>query len=289
MPRSENLYVIDCEKREDKREPDDNMDRDPAHREMARARVDSYLMFLQDRSNQLIDIIKDKEKKKLWIVGGAYAVFSLITGVVVNIFTRPVDNVPDLFAVPSIIVISLLVVGVVLIYTSIIKYILALKSDCILATRQLNCLRQSINSVIFSYIEKHFPKPLPEDMDSRRFAGTIKDTETDYWELYGQHDKYALSNITFRDTYKKGSIYFRSADLYSVLVIALFASMLIITPILFLAYVHESQVSLTPAEIFISGGVSFVSLIVFLALVIANVYIEMKRMNHYLAPGQPFD
>ena len=290
MPKTR--YVIDCDKRSSSREEDWNGvdDRLAENEKITKQRIDGYFNFLQNRAEKIVEYIKDKEKKKLWIIGGSYTVFSLVATVMVKILTSQIDNIPSMLALPSIVLFSLFVVGVVLIYTSIIKFILALKADCILATRQLNCLRQSINSVIFSYLETKYPKCLPaERRDHEALEGTILDKNTKYWEFYGCHDKYPLDNLAFRKTYDRKSIYFRSADIYSVVIIAIFTSLLIMTPFGFLmAHIKESE-SLSAIDGFMLGGISCISLAAFLALVGATVHVEMKRIKKYLEAGQPFE
>lgn len=288
MPRE--IYVIDCENRRRGKDWNGDSTRAHEHEIITKERIDSYFEFLQNRAGKIVEYIQDKEKKKLWIIGGSYTVFSLVATVMVKILTSQSENIPSLLALPSIVLFSLFVIGVVLIYTSIIKLILALKADCILATRQLNCLRQSINSVIFSYIEKKYPRRLPEDRPGQdELVGTILDTRTNYWEFYGCHDKYPLDNLTFRSTYDKKSIYFRSADIYSVVIIAIFTSLLIMTPFGFLmAHIREKE-SLTAIDGFLLGGISCIALVAFLTLVGVTVYVEMKRIEKYLKAGQPFD
>jgi len=284
------LYLIDEERRKVIGDQPDGEDRrEEINSAILKEYVDSYFTFLQSKYCEMLEYIKDKEKKKLWIIGGSYAVFSLITTVIVNIFTRAPVNLEKIFSIPSIVLFSLFVFGVVLIYTSIIKYILTLKADCIIATRQLNCLRRAINSVLYSFFEKKFPNEIDSCPNEIR-SGTIKDLESGYWKYFGQHDKYPSDNEGFRTAYNKPSIYFLSADIYSVIVISIFSSLLIITPFSFLlANISESSSNLTAIEMFFLGGVSTVALLMFITLVVLSFYFEMKRIRRYLKPGQPFD
>ncbi len=99
-----------------------------------------------------------------------------------------------------------------------------------------------------------------------------------YWRLYGRHEKLPLDNEALRSSYSDSSIFFRSADMFSVIIIALFTVLLTLAPTLYLFLEIDTE---NKMSIFIGQTGAVVS-IAFIALVIIIVKSALKKIRHEL-------
>ncbi len=149
------------------------------------------LTFLNKKYKRLGEYISDKEKKKLAIVASSFAVFTFLVTVALGIFK---DGIAITNSMSLFYLVIIFITGIAVINISIIKYIVTLKLSWILAVRQINCIRQAINTIMFAKIEGYLPLTLTEEnVRNKKFKNTILDNKSTYWNLYGRYEKYPLN------------------------------------------------------------------------------------------------
>lgn len=239
-----NVYRID----EDKRNEDRKVDRE---RRSNKSILREDLVYAIDtqkwKVEQLYQLIENKEKKKFLVTNVSFGVFAVLSGLVAAIAAMIAKYGGDLI-VSYVLYCSLVIViaGANLINITVIRYIMSLKSDVLLAVRQLNCVRQSLHSLMYTFIEGVGP---PEDFCKNK-GKPDDDRNSLYYDYIGSHIKYPLNNEDLRDRYfklRKGSyVYdyralYRSADLFAMCCVGAFTFMLTFTPILLAAYGYYSS------------------------------------------------
>ena len=112
--------------------------------------------------------------------------------------------------------------------------------------RQLNCLRQALDSATYAQIEGYFPKQI----DSLYDSGTI------YNAAFGKHRKLPLHNEYLK---KDCASLIRPADHFAIFMISLFTSGLLIAPVYYFYKVADDSK--------FNGLVSAIILVVFMVSV----------------------
>ncbi len=241
------------------------------NRSVQKGELDAFLDFLSNRYGRLAEFIKDKEKKKLAIVGASFTVMSLVTSVLLGVVSLDQKGIDTLLGTPFTVLFVVVAIGVVFANAAIIKYVVSMKCQSLLATRQANCLRQAMHDVIFAKLEGLFPRKLNQRMlDNDDVKGSLLDQNTRYWALYGRHEKFPLDNDELRGNYKAHSIYFKSSDIFSIIAIAAYTLLLAVSPIVFLIMKSEELQFNASMAMFLGVicGVSAILLILFVVYVL---------------------
>lgn len=235
---------------------------------ITRDSLDYLIELTKWRMHTLIEVVQDKEKKKLGLLMASFAVFSLLTTVSLGLFSAEKISIKDLYSPVVFTILFVFLVGVTAINTSLIKHIIGLKSDCLIFLRQMNCLRQSLHVLTFARVENYLPLSLlyfdPPQKENdvskwqRRwifmpffllkylyqyesptihtpkrcdlFRRELFQADSNYLTLYGKHEKLPLDNDTLRNAYNEDEVIFESADIFSVLAIGFFTALLLIAP-----------------------------------------------------------
>jgi len=250
--------------------------------------LDFLYSHFNNRYLYLVDLIKDKEKKKLTIIVSSFAVFSLLVTYMLSTF-KGIEAIEKVISFPFLVISLVFLSSISVINVSIIKYIVSLKQECLLAIRQLNCIRQAINSTMFARLEGYIPRTLTEEMvDKKDFDRTIIDTKTKYWDVYGRHEKYPLNNVHLRKKYQSWRflfLWFTSSDIFAVSAISMFTVFLISAPITFFIREIETLQSvyqLTMTDILAIGAISVILLIGFISLVTSSIFLSLLSIKKAL-------
>jgi len=267
-----NIYKIDKENRIEDREVDKDRRR---NRSILREDLVYAIDTQKWKTEQLYQLIDNKEKKKFFVTNVSFGVFAVLAGLVAAISAMIAKYGGDLI-VSYVLYCSLIIViaGANLINIAAIRYIVSLKSDVLLAVRQLNCIRQSLHSMMYTLIEGVGPS---SDFFKDRGKGNNDDASL-YYEYIGSHIKYPMNNDGLRDRYfkLKGDTYiydyralYRSADLFATCCIGAFTFLLTFTPILLAVYSYYlakgNDATFTSGVI--SSGLAFFFALLFLYVV----------------------
>lgn len=252
-----NIYKIDKENRVNKRNIDDD-------RRVNKSILREDLIYAIDmqkwKIEQLYKLIDNKEKKKFLVTNVSFGVFAVLSGLAAGLAAMIAKYSGD-YIVSSVLYCSLIIViaGANLINVSVIRYIVSLKGDVLLAVRQLNCVRQSLHSMMHTLLDGIGPSSnfYSNKGNESPECGSI------YYDYIGSHIKYPMNNEALRDRYfrkKKGKyVYdyralYRSADLFTTCCIGAFTFMLTFTPIFLVLYIYYSTG--WNKENFVSGAIS---------------------------------
>ena len=211
-------------------------------------------------------IIDNKEKKKFLVTYISFGVFTVLAGLVATLAAMMANSGDKEIATIGLSsALIIIIAGANLINLTVIRYIGALKADVLLAVRQLNCVRQSLHSMLHTLLEGVSP--------SEQFhidKGEKEDAcKSPYFDFIGSHIKYPMNNEGLRDRYFKIKInkkdntrkyrndykaLYRSADLFSICCIGAFNLILTIVPIILAIY--ASNLKLDKDTTFVAGLIS---------------------------------
>lgn len=214
------------------------------------------LDYLQWEQTATADYLKDKEKKKLIMVGSIFTVFSILVSFLIAIVTYTKGELNNealstLFTGLSYFILMAILLAITITNIGIIKYITTLQGESLRASRQHNCIRQGILALLYEKIEDCFP------IDKNKILKQLTKEDTTYWKILGRHIKLPIDNVTTRNRYDNLSILWHSADLFSVTMIAGFNVLLVVTPPLFYKlYLISSSGGDMSIFTFIIAGVS---------------------------------
>ncbi|NOZ53964.1 MAG: hypothetical protein GXP08_12695 [Gammaproteobacteria bacterium] len=200
---------------------------------VTRSSLEYLIETIKWRSLALSEFTKDKEKKKLMLIISSFGVFSLLATVMITWLSSDKYTGISSIEYVEIFIFTLFIFAVVIINLAIIKFIVSFKRDGLLIVRQINCLRQSVHVALHYLLtagsnEKIF---LAKNNTSE-FIKIFKDESSLLYNLYLKHEKYPLDNSELRKAYESDDIIYKSADLFSIFVIALFSFVLIAIPTL---------------------------------------------------------
>lgn len=205
----------------------------------------------------LVEFFKDQERKKLNVVNSSIGTFTIfITGLVTIIFLAnkfdAISSSQQQAGTSGIssefITIMFFVVlgGLGLINLVLIKYMASLRAGTVLAMRQLNCLRQALDSATYAQIEGYFPKKI-ESLYSK---------DTIYHAAFGKHRKLPLHNEYLKKDCAK---IIKPADHFAIFMISLFTCGLLGAPVYYFYRVAEDSK--------LNGVISAVMLVIFISFV----------------------
>lgn len=240
--------------------------RDFVPRNVADSELDDLISHCEHRATELEGHLRDKEKKKLTIIVSSFAVLSLVTTFSFNIAKAYAGQLDAVTTVAFGVALLGFLCAVAFVNIAIIKYVVALKMDCLLAIRQLNCNRQAIHTFLYAKWQRIFPSRSLNEMKTKGdFDGTILDRNTHFWRIYGRHEKYPLNNVDLRSTYielqnNKGKLLSRlpymPADIFAIYAIAVFTFVLLVLPMPVFILFADSFFSFSTIVALIIGAIS---------------------------------
>jgi len=150
---------------------------------------------IHSHMNNTIEYIKDKENKKLLIFRYSFAALPILGGILTLLFAviqelllNPRSPTTSIFTLN---IIFIFIASLILMMTiTIIKYLIAIKGEIVLATRQINCSRQALLDTWKCIIDTTTTNGVNENL---------------YEKLIGRHNKYPLNNDGFRKHYQEKS------------------------------------------------------------------------------------
>ncbi len=192
--------------------------------------------------DNLLQIINAKESRKISVVKLSFGVFAIVAALMTAIatFLMKMGTNPSLEIIEYSLSISLVVVlaGANLMNLTVMRFLVSLKSETMLAMRQLNCVRQSIHSLLYTLVNGSLPSS-----DFLQNKGSI-DNEEDggiYYTLIGRHVKYPMNNDPLRATYLTKThtgnykhdykALYRSSDLFAICAIIAYTLCLTTAPV----------------------------------------------------------
>ena len=160
--------------------------------------LDFFISHLTDEQKELVQHLKEKEDKKLVLVKYIFSVLPLFASVATAAFSylivifkeKPIID-PVFIVVMFNILIVIMLGGMSTISIALIKYLSSLKTDSIIAMRQINCNRQAIYSALFAKVEGRYPS----------YSELSVNSNDRYNMMYGSHRKYPIDNMDFRRSY----------------------------------------------------------------------------------------
>ncbi len=246
------IYCIKEERRmENKKISSEN--RSDTNKYVFQNTLDDVIEFQKDEQNTLLLIIDNKEKKKLMVTHVSFLLFTVLAAMVAAILTfLSKEGLNEVTKISLFVALTLILIGINSINLSVIKYIAAFKREIVLSLRQLNCIRQSIASVIFAKLEGKLPN---DNFCKDKGESESKSLNNLYWPLYGSHIKYPIDNILLRNIYLKEKkdgrevhdykALYRSADLFTISAIFFFTIALNVAPLAVILMFHvETQATI---------------------------------------------
>ncbi len=210
----------------------------------------------------ILDFLKHLDNRKAYAIRSSFAVFSIIISALVAIYTfshRSGETMALMY--PFNALFAFVLIGLGAANLVIIKLIMNYRAGLLLAFRQANCIRQAIDRVFYTMLEGRFPKQVDD----------LRDKETIYWDLLGQHRKLPIDNTDLR---AQNNSWYKSSDEFAVTIIAVFTTVLFIGATL--------HVLLYEGESTVIGVVSGASLMFFLLGVIWIVQHSRNAVNKAL-------
>ena len=255
----------------DRRINQENCDDDRRkHQGLSTETLQVLLDYNQKEQNKLWEELDKRDDSKITILKISFGIFSLfVTGMLTAVSFG--DASKELFNSPEFNTLLVLIVGGMgLINFSLIKYIVMFTHSRLLFTRQINCLRHSMDSCIFSMIEGH-----PPSNSSDHYKNKCKndDEQNMYYQIFGKHRKLPIENNEFREFHKK---IFESADDVAITVISILTVSMTAIPVVYLWGKYNSS---------IVGFVGATYVFAFLALTYYLRNSAKKTIEHALKTG----
>ena len=176
---------------------------------------------LQWEMSELLEYLKDCNLRKITyfkIALGILSVFVTGFGLVIN---ASVQQSPIVSAISFQALISVVLIIMGLLTYTILRELYSIHASRVTALRQMNCLRQTMDSIRF---RKHEGK-YPENLEELRSKGTH------YWERFGQHRKLPIENEELKKVEQSIS---RSPDMFMIVIIFFISILLQISGVIYL-------------------------------------------------------
>ena len=209
------------------------------------------LNVIKWEQEQLYSYKAHHEDGKMPFIKSAITIFSLFVTGMIALFAAASKYDINIFKVEEYyILFSIVVIGLCFINLAIIKYIVWKRAEGIKISRQINCNRQAIDSILYHSLVGNYP-PNEEKLRKRK---------TLYGETLGKHRKLETNN----DPLREGQEFFfkslpLSPDNFMVLVITSFTFLSLILPNIFwLIHTDGSSTAMT----YFSGVISSMFLLV---------------------------
>lgn len=214
----------------------------------------------------LLEYLKDCNSRKITLFKVALAVFSVLTTGLVTIYSLYSKGAGKGIEEPFDILFVVVLVSMGLINFSIIKELISIHASRLITYRQMNCLRQAMDSIRYARYEGKYPEAISE----------LRATGTAYWKAFGQHRKLPLDNAALRQS-EKGL--FRSPDKFMILIIASLSLVVMMSPLVYVvAYARDS---------FTAGLLSGTLGVFFVAVVIYEGLTAKKTLDDHLNEKTP--
>lgn len=232
--------------------------------------LEVLLNYNQREQEKLWDQLERRDENKISLLKMSFGIFSLfLTGMLTAVSFGEASK--ELFNSPEFNTLLVIVVGGMgLINFVLIKYIVMFKYSRLLFTRQINCLRNSMDSCIFSMIEGRPPENTEELFKDKNKE---QKDQNKYYRIFGKHRKMPIENIEFRRFHKK---IFESADDVAITVISLLTVSMTAIPVVYLWGKYNSN---------IVGAIGTAYIFIFLILTYIFRRSSKKTIEHALETG----
>ncbi|EGQ9162786.1 hypothetical protein ACVS2C_004799 [Vibrio parahaemolyticus] len=209
--------------------------------------------------------LSDCNSRKLSYFRLALAILSVFAtglGVYVNALSRASsDDLPLIISTETKIVVCFALVLSSLFVYSIIKEIFSIHMSRVQIFRQMNCLRQVMDSIRY---KKHLGE-YPTEKEQ------LKDRSTAYWEVFGKHRKLDIDNTNLRNSEKN---WYRSPDFFMIAVLFITIISLNLGSLWYLLSLAEGGKAVILLAGLISGGVA--------VYLVSDIYKSRKRFKQSL-------
>jgi hypothetical protein len=160
---------------------------------------------LQWEMGQLSEFLKDCNHRKITyfkISLGLLSVLITVFGIMLHAVSREFDFSSSIEAQ---LIVAAITIAVSLLNYTIVKELFSIHSSRVHVIRQMNCLRQAMDSLRY---KKHMGEyPLN--------AQDLKQTQTQYWESFGKHRKLQIENSCLRNSEES----LKSPDFFMIIVL----------------------------------------------------------------------
>jgi hypothetical protein len=217
---------------------------------------------LEREMDGVLKFMIDCNQRKLSWVKLSLTVFSIVTtGITALIASQ--DHATSL-ALPHVFdaLIGIALVAVGLINLAVVRELISIHSSRIVSLRQMNCLRQAMDSIHYLKCEGRYPAS----------ALDLRNTSTAYWKSFGRHRKLDIDNVGLR---KSERSLIQSPDRIMIYMVVILSAMLIAFPAMYFLY---SQTKYDAKNSFPLGMLSGILSALFLAYVIYEIVMERRRL-----------
>lgn len=183
---------------------------------------------LQWEMTELLEYLKDCNLRKITyfkISLGILSVFVTGFGFLIN---AAVQNSPVVSAISFQALVSLALIIMGLLTYTVIKELYSIHASRIITLRQMNCLRQTMDSIRFRKYEGRDPESYKE----------LRSDSTVYWLRFGQHRKLPIENEDLKNVERSMS---RSPDMFMMTILLIISILLQISGVVYLAKAHAFQ------------------------------------------------
>ena len=160
--------------------------------------LDYFISHVRAEQVELVQHLKEKEDKKLVLIKYIFSVLPVFATVATVAFSYMIVIFKEKLLIdPAFIVMmfNMLVVillgGISTISIALIKYLSSLKTDSIIAMRQINCNRYALYSALFAKVEGRYPS----------YDELLVNSNDRYNMMHGSHRKFPIDNMDFRSSY----------------------------------------------------------------------------------------
>lgn len=157
------------------------------------------------------------------------------------------------------IIIAIILLVMCFINYIIIKELFSIHSSRVLVIRQMNCLRQVMDSIRFKKHEGSYPSNVSE----------LNNETSKYWNIFGKHRKLQLENSSLKDSEKSWS---KSPDMFMILILLIVSIFLQLSASLYLVTSQEIGNILS----FLTGGIVVLTSI-FMVMDVRNSRDSLKK------------
>jgi hypothetical protein len=214
--RKPNITKVDIDNRKCDRR------KNRSFREISENMVASYLHTLKWEQEQLVEFFKDQEKKKLTILNSFIGTFTVYISALMAITFFGNKATQETLG-PALInsyylMYFIVLLGLGVINTILIKYLMSLRAGSILSARQMNCMRQAIDNITYSIFEGKYPEN----------AKDLENKGTSYFQIFGKHRKLPLHNDSLKQSIKS---HIKPADDFTIVVVSAFTFAMLLSPV----------------------------------------------------------
>jgi len=217
---------------------------------------------LQWEMGALQQYLQDCNLRKSALFKISLAGFSIVATGLVTIFGFFADHSNLVIESPFNIIFGLVLFSIGLVNIVIIKELVSIHASRLITFRQMNCIRQAMDSVRFKKHEGRYPNDWKE----------LKQTDTKYWLTFGKHRKLPIENSGLKASESR---FFRSPDKFMIFVITMLSLVLLLSPLILILA--------TSVAGFYAGIYSGVISTLFIVIVWNEIRVSIKLLDTQLS------